>query len=329
MTQKENATLDFEQMTNKFTKMIVDHTPVAYVVMDRSHNIVYANNYVLDITGHSREDLIGLRCFDIVNQGIPCPFCAVRESFRTGKRAKILKEEIGKDGTPIYTEMIAVPIHNEDGSFDYVMEIIIGRTEEVSLRKQIERDFVKLVEMLSYVLETRDAYTGSHSNNVKQMSMKIADKLILSDLQKKELYIAANLHDIGKVGIADSILNKTGKLTDEEYEIIKSHPVMGAKILANIESFNSIKEIVLYHHERYDGKGYPEGLKGDEIPFLARIVAIADTVDAMTTTRSYREGLSFQYARDELMKYRGTQFDPMLADLVASLIDSGEIGGAN
>lgn len=329
MAKQEKATLDFEEMTNKFTKMIVDHTPVAYVVMDRDHKVVYANNYVLDITGHKREELIGIRCFDIVNKGIPCPNCAVRQAFRTGKRSKILKEELGKDGKPIYTEMIAVPIHHEDGSFDYVMEIIIGRTEEVSLRKQVERDFVKLVEMLSYVLETRDAYTGSHSNNVKEMSMKIADKLILSDLQKKELYIAANLHDIGKVGIADSILNKTGKLTDEEYEIIKSHPVMGAKILSNIESFDSIKEIVLYHHERYDGKGYPEGLKEEEIPFLARIVAIADTVDAMTTTRSYRQGLSFQYARDELMKYRGTQFDPMLADLVASLIDSGEIGGAS
>ena len=315
----------FEQMADKFTKMIVDHTPVAYVIMDKEHNIVYANNYVLDLTGYHREDLIGLKCYDIINHGTPCKYCAVRETFCTGKRAKILKEELDKFGNPIYNELISVPIMNEDGTFDYIMEIVIGKTEEVSLRKKIERDFLKLVETLSYVLETRDEYTGDHSNNVKKISLLIAEEMDLSDLEKQKLFIAANLHDIGKVGIKDSILNKNGSLTDEEYEIIKSHPDMGSKILSNIESFDTIKAIVLYHHERYDGRGYPEGLKREDIPFLAKIISIADTFDAITTTRSYRKALPLNYAREELLKNKGTQFDPELVDLFVSMIDKGII----
>lgn len=317
--------MDFEQMASKFAKMIVDHTPVAYVIMDKKHNILYANNYVLDLTGYHRDDLIGLKCYDIINHGSPCERCAVRETFQTGKRAKILKEERDKSGNTIYNEMISVPILNEDGTFDYIMEIVIGKTEEVSLRKKIERDFLKLVEMLSYVLETRDEYTGDHSKNVKQISLLIADEMELSDFQKQELFIAANLHDIGKVGIKDSILNKNGSLTNEEYEIIKGHPVMGANILSGIESFDNIKNIVRYHHERYDGRGYPDGLKGEDIPFLARIISIADTFDAITTTRTYRKALPLHYAKEELLKNRGTQFDPTLTDLFVSMIDQGKV----
>lgn len=317
--------IDFEAMANKFTKMIVDHTPVAYVIMDKQHNIVYANNYVLDLTGYNREDLIGMKCYDVINGGVPCKNCAVRETFKTCKRAKILKGEYNKAGQQIFNDMISVPILKEDGTFDYVMEIVISKTEEVLLRKKIERDFLKLVEMLSFVLETRDEYTGDHSNNVKTLSLLIAEELDLSELNKQQLFIAANLHDIGKVGIKDSILNKPSRLTDEEYEIIKTHPVMGANILSTIESFGDIKDIVMYHHERWDGKGYPKGLKGEEIPFLARVISIADTFDAITTTRSYRKALSPEYAREELIKNSGTQFEPMLVDLVVSMIEKGKI----
>ncbi len=325
LPQKKLTEVDFEAMANQFTKMIVDYTPVAYVIMDKQHNIVYSNNYVLDLTGYHRQDLLGMKCYDVINKGSPCETCAVRKTIATGERARILKEERSKSGEAIFNDMISVPIIKEDGSFDYIMEIVISKNEEVALRKKIERDFLKLVEMLSYVLETKDAYTGDHSNNVKRISLLIAEELKLSDLDRQALFIAGNLHDIGKVGIRDSILNKPGKLTDEEYEIIKSHPVTGAKILSSIESFDGIRDIVNHHHERWDGKGYPDGLKGEEIPFLARLVAIADTFDAMTTTRSYRKALSADYAKQELFKYKGTQFDPQLADLVIAMIESGKI----
>ena len=325
MLPQKLSGVDFEARASQFTQMIVDHTPVAYVIMDKEHNIVYANNYVLALTGYHHEDMVGMKCYGVINKGSPCENCAVRKTIATGGRARILKEELSKSGETIFNDMISVPIIKEDGSFDYIMEIVISKNEEVALRKKIEKDFLTLVEMLSFVLETKDAYTGDHSNNVKRLSLLIAEELNLSALDKQQLFIAANLHDIGKVGIRDSILNKTSKLTDDEYELIKTHPEMGAKILSTIESFDGIRETILYHHERWDGKGYPRGFKGEEIPFLSRIIAIADTFDAMTTTRSYRNALSADYAKQELIKYRGIQFDPVLADLVVSMIESGKI----
>lgn len=133
----------------------------------------------------------------------------------------------------------------------------------------------------------------------------------------------ALLHDIGKIGIPEHILGKSGKLTDEEYEIIKSHPTLGHNMIKHIEHFhkNGVLDIVLYHHERYDGKGYPTGLKGDQIPLFARIVGIADTFDAMTTKRVYRDEFDIEYALNEIRKNRGTQFDPEIANVFLSLFE--------
>lgn len=323
--EKQKKMVDFEKMASQYAKMIVDHTPVAYVIMDKDHNIVYTNQYVFNLTGYSPEEVMGAKCYDVVNKGIPCPNCAVRLAKQSGKNERILKEELDKAGNEIYNEMIAVPLFEEDGTYEYLMEIVISKTQEVSLRKKIERDFFRLVETLGYVLGTRDEYTGNHSHNVERIIKLVADKLNLSPDEKSTLNIAASLHDIGKVGISDKILNKEGKLTDEEYTIIQSHPVLGEGILANIESFNTIKEIVKYHHERYDGKGYPDGLAGDDIPYFARLIAIADTYDAMTTTRPYRKALGREYARDELIKYKGTQFDPSLVPVFVALIDENLI----
>lgn len=316
---------DFESMATQYAQKIVDHTPVAYVIMDKQHNVVFANQYVFNLTGYTMGEIVGMKCYDVVNHGVPCPQCAVRQSFVSGKNERLLKTEQNKEGRTIYNEMIAVPLYEKDGSQPYIMEIIISKTEEITLRKKIERDFFRLVETLSYVLGTRDEYTGNHSSNVHKISLLAADYLSLDIEQKKELHIAAGLHDIGKVGISDAVLNKPGKLTEEEYEIIKSHPVLGEKILSNIESFNSIKQIVSHHHERYDGFGYPDGLKGEEIPYLARIVAIADTYDAITTTRPYRASLGREYAREQLLKGKGSQFDPELVDVFVQMIDDGAI----
>lgn len=321
-TKKE---IDFEAMASQYAKMIVDHTPVAYVIMDRDHNIVYTNQYVFDLTGYSPKEIMGAKCYDVVNKGTPCPNCAVRLAIAENTNVRILKEENDKYGNAIYNEMIAVPLLEEDGSYQYIMEIVISKTKEVSLRKKIEKDFFRLVSTLGYVLGTRDEYTGNHSHNVENIVMQLADKLKLPEDRRQQLYIAASLHDIGKVGISDKILNKEGKLTDEEYKIIQGHPAMGEGILANIESFDEIKEIVKYHHERYDGKGYPEGLSGEDIPYFARIIAIADTYDAMTTTRPYRKAMGKEYALSELLKYSGTQFDPQLVPYFKEMIEEGLI----
>ena len=136
---------------------------------------------------------------------------------------------------------------------------------------------------------------------------------------------AALLHDIGKIGIPDSILNKPGRLTDEEYDIMKSHVVKGGEILKSFTLIEHVEEGALYHHERYDGKGYVHGLKGEEIPLNARIIGIADTFDAMTANRVYRKQLDMDYVIGELKRCSGTQFDPKLVDIMLRLIDEGKI----
>ena len=150
----------------------------------------------------------------------------------------------------------------------------------------------------------------------------IAELYGKSDKECREIYMASLLHDVGKIGIPNHIINKEGKLTDEEYAIIKTHPLIGAKILEKIGQASYISIGAHYHHERYDGKGYPEGLKGDDIPEIARIIAVADSYDAMTSKRSYRDSLPQDVVRNEIVKGRGTQFDPRFADIMLQLIDN-------
>lgn len=164
-------------------------------------------------------------------------------------------------------------------------------------------------------LEEKDGYTLGHSLRVAEFSLDLGRKLGLSDKELRELEIAALLHDIGKIGIPDSILLKSAKLTISEFEIMKSHPVRSGKILEKISSLRSLLPAIRHHHERYDGLGYPDGLKGNEIPLYARIILIADTFDAMTSTRPYRLALDKASAYQELKRCSGSQFDPYLVEV--------------
>lgn len=153
----------------------------------------------------------------------------------------------------------------------------------------------------------------------------IAEKLGYSKEDLEVLRKTALLHDIGKIAIPDRILNKAGRLTDEEYGVMKSHVLRGAEILKNFTFIEHVDEGALYHHERYDGKGYVNGLKGEEIPLNARIIGIADAFDAMTANRVYRKKLDLDFVLEELRKGRGTQFDPRLVDIMLGLLEDGTI----
>ena len=189
--------------------------------------------------------------------------------------------------------------------------------------QKVKEDHLALTTALANALDSRDRYTLHHSENVAKYAVRIAEKMKLSEECCEVIRKGALLHDIGKIGIPEHILGKSGKLTDEEYEIIKSHPTLGHNMIKHIEHFhkNGVLDIVLYHHERYDGKGYPTGLKGDQIPLFARIVGIADTFDAMTTKRVYRDEFDIEYALNEIRKNRGTQFDPEIANVFLSLFE--------
>lgn len=178
---------------------------------------------------------------------------------------------------------------------------------------------------IAKTVDAKDENTSQHSVRVSEYSVLIAKKLGYKEKEWEELRKIATLHDIGKIGIPDRVLNKQAKLTDEEYEIMKSHVTRGAEILKNFSLIDNVADGALYHHERYDGKGYCLGLKGEEIPLNARIISIADAFDAMTANRVYRKKLDLEYVIEELKKGRGTQFDPKLVDILLDLIADGTI----
>lgn len=196
------------------------------------------------------------------------------------------------------------------------------KTQEVMAQhEKIERISMQIVKALSGAIDAKDTYTNGHSTRVADYSKEIARRAGLSKEAQNDIYMMGLLHDVGKIGIPDAIINKPAKLTDEEYSIIQNHPVMGAKILKNITEFPKLSTGARWHHERYDGKGYPDGISGDDIPLEARIIAIADAYDAMTSRRSYRDVLPQETVRSEVQKGKETQFDPEFAQIMLSMID--------
>ena len=197
-----------------------------------------------------------------------------------------------------------------------------NKTQEVMAQhRKLERISMQIVKTLSGAIDAKDTYTNGHSTRVADYSQKIARRAGFSSEIQEDIYMMGLLHDVGKIGIPDAIINKPTKLTDEEYAIIKNHPLMGAEILGNISELPKLIVGARWHHERYDGKGYPDGISGEDIPVEARIIAIADSYDAMTSRRSYRDVLPQTQVRAEVEKGKGTQFDPELADVMLAMID--------
>jgi len=187
--------------------------------------------------------------------------------------------------------------------------------ENALLKKQNKKIIKETLNAIIKTLEAKDKYTHGHSHRVAQYALLIAKKLSFTEDQLIEIELAALLHDIGKISTPDQILNKPGKLTPEEFEIIKEHPMQSFEILSQVSHLNQIAKWVRAHQERIDGYGYPDGLRGEEIPLEARIITVADAFDAMTSDRPYRKALSIQYAYDELKRCAGTQFDSKIVDI--------------
>jgi len=176
--------------------------------------------------------------------------------------------------------------------------------------------FHDLILCIISALEARDPYTSHHSSRVAEMTETICELIGLEEDEKEIYHIAAHLHDIGKIGIRDSVLLKEGKLNDEEWEAMKSHSVQGYNILMQAKSFEVVADVVRSHHERFDGKGYPDGLAGTNIPLGARIIAIADSIDAMISDRPYRKGMDISICKEQIEKNIGIMYDPQIASKV-------------
>ena len=197
------------------------------------------------------------------------------------------------------------------------------KTEVVKAQhEKLERISMQIVKTLSGAIDAKDTYTNGHSTRVAEYAREIARNAGFTQEQQNDIYMIGLLHDVGKIGVPKAIINKPDRLTDEEYRIIKTHSDLGAQILSNITEFPRFVTGARWHHERYDGKGYPDGIAGEEIPEEARIIAVADAYDAMSSRRSYRDVLPQDYIRAELVKGRGTQFDPLYTDIMLEMIDA-------
>jgi putative two-component system response regulator len=234
------------------------------------------------------------------------------------------------------------------GAMDYIQkpflaEVVIRRIGRIlelyhlqqSLQNEVDKKTVELRESnrkvrhlseqmmmtLANTVDAKDRYTRGHSVRVATYAKEMAVRMGKSKEETDMVYYIGLLHDIGKIGISDTIINKPGKLTDEEYAVIKTHPAIGADILKDMTEIPNAAVGAHWHHERYDGNGYPDGLKGEEIPEYARIIGVADAYDAMTSKRSYRDVLPQEVVRGEIERGKGTQFDPRIADIMLGMMD--------
>jgi HD-GYP domain-containing protein (c-di-GMP phosphodiesterase class II) len=198
--------------------------------------------------------------------------------------------------------------------------------ENSKLYTELKQSFYDTVEALAEAIEKKDRYTGGHTKRVVHYSMCIARHMSLTPEELERVRLGAILHDVGKIGIEDKILKKEAPLDPAEWKVMRGHPELGFEIMTRVEGLRDVIGGMRYHHERWDGKGYPLGLQGEEIPLLARIIAVADTYDAMVSTRPYRKGLAPQVAFDEIVRYRGTQFDPRVVDAFVQAYEQDRMG---
>ncbi|MBN2227090.1 MAG: HD domain-containing protein [candidate division Zixibacteria bacterium] len=263
----------------------------------------------------------------------------------TSLHPEFISEEMNDNDSPYHRTLVSFPLVSKrmllgllnviyDNRF---MEISTGQKRLVSLlaskaasaieannlHQDLQHSYLQTIASLANAIEARDHYTAGHTDRVYHYAEVLARQLNWSDARLNQLRNGCLLHDIGKIGIPDNVLNKPGFLTVEERKIMEQHPELGARILSDVPFLEPIIPYILTHHERYDGTGYPQGLKGEDIPMEGRLLAVADTFDAITSDRPYRQGRAPELAIEELVCHRGTQFDPHMVDLFVSANERG------
>jgi len=217
--------------------------------------------------------------------------------------------------------LMALVFHNdgEVGLFLLFIPLLLSR-HSFQLYIDMRENYLNTVEALVQALEAKDTYTSGHSTRVGKLAVAIGEAMEMSEEKLVFLKYAAVLHDVGKIGVSETILNKEGKLLESEWESVRSHPVIGQTIIKGIKFLFDIGNVVRLHHERYDGKGYPDGVQGEEIPLESRIIAVADTYDAITSDRSYRKGSTHDEAMQEIKRVAGSQLDPKIAEIFRKVV---------
>jgi len=338
LLKDNNIKLDKDAKTSKFEifkfKQIFEKSPVSIVITDEKGDIEYVNPWFSTISGYTPEELLG------ENPRILQSALHSSEQYRqlwddisSGKVWSGTFKNISKTGEEYWESSIIAPVHNESGDLINYIGIKQEITQRVYLKErlvqkeeEIKENFEKTLESLVGMVEKRDTYTGGHSKRVAEYAALIAINMNLTSDECDLLYRASILHDIGKISTPDSILLKPFGLTDMEYKIIQEHVASSYEILSSIPMYKEIAGIIICHHERYDGKGYPKGLKADEIPLLSQIMIVADSFDAMVTNRIYKGRKSVLRAIEELKNCSGTQFHPNIVKSAEKALKNVNLG---
>lgn len=301
-------------------KSLFKYMPGAVMTLEKDFTIIDVNELVSKVTGFHSRDIKGKKCYDVLGNGDICYDCLVQKALISGKPecGTQLTYEVG--GKQKYGKQTVIPIKDRYGNIEYLYEIVIDMTQEVALERENLEILMDIVTSMAHLIESRDPSTGAHCINVQSIALSIGKIMELNDKDLKELSIAAILHDIGKIGIPESILNKPGRLTDFEFSIIQRHPQIGYDAIKNIKQLQKVSEAIRDHHEHYNGEGYPNGKKNEEISMIARILTVADVFEALTSDRVYRKAMRPKQALGIIQAGKKQQFDPRVVDALLELV---------
>lgn len=308
-----------EIVDEKILKTLICNAPISYAIIDEKHIIHYANNMFFKLRNVKKDEAIGQKSCNILNKGNSCSACAIMKAINSNEKTVISRKDILPNGTIRFIDEYAIPLSPDENGVKYALQILINTTNKMLAKDDQYKTFEEIINILVTLLNAKDKYTSKHSTNVQKLSFKIAQAMNLSIEEINEIALAAGLHDIGKVYIPNSILNKNGPLTVSERKLINKHTIYSHDILENLSSFENIRKMVKYHHERLDGSGYPEGLKEDQIPLGAKIIAVADSYDAIISKRVYKPALDHSYAIQELKENVGNLYDKDIVDIFCNL----------
>ncbi|MEN6411445.1 MAG: HD domain-containing phosphohydrolase [Veillonellales bacterium] len=307
-----------------------------WLVIDRNYRIVFVNDAFCKLWEMPKRDLIGQSLLKAIFDGRKQDDDGIYhgpliETMDTGREFPAMEACIGNSRMHSYIWHLVSTflLRDEEGQPEYAAGIYVGIDKFKVIEKQLDTMNMDIIRAFCKAIGIRDAYTKQHSEHVATLMVDLAEYMKLPAQAVTTAYLAGIVHDVGKIGVPEKILNKPGRLTGDEYEFVKRHSARGADILTDIPGFDNIADIVRHHHERFDGLGYPAGLKGDAIPLFSRMMSVCDAYDAMTSARCYREPLTLAQALAEVVRCTGSQFDPAVSEQFIQFIHSIRASGSH
>ncbi|MEG6585334.1 HD domain-containing phosphohydrolase [Dendrosporobacter sp. 1207_IL3150] len=292
-----------------------------WLVVDRDFKVVHANEAYCQLWKTKSEEVIGKHILKLFFKGQKKDnrgnyLGPLIETIDTGREIALMEVCVTSqyNDANIWCLANTYLLRDSEGRIEYAVGTYLPIDKFKVIERRLDNINLDIIKAFCKAIGVRDAYTKQHSECVAYLMVELAEYLNLSPDEVTKAYLAGIVHDVGKIGVPERILGKPGRLSDEEFKIIKCHPVKGSEIIAEIDGLGAITSIVRHHHERYDGRGYPEGLAGENIPFLSRMLCICDAFDAMTSQRCYRDPYTTEQALEEIKRCAGLQFDPIISE---------------